>query len=225
MREVLKLPLLSGGAIWAVAAASGALNAWGWSETATGLVAALLVVLSLACEVLGVRLASVVEAQGRGTRQWVGLALLAGVVAFNAYSGHRALERVEQDRGEPRRLYLVQAGRLDAEVARLEAEVAAVPPLPRNVPAVRVRAYREVRDAELTRLRPLVEAARARRDGLVEVAAPPEGIPDGGRWAIVLLAEALKALGLWAIGAGHAARAGVNPGAALAARRWGLKAA
>lgn len=223
---------LSGAAIWALAAASATLNAWGWMMSATGLVAFVLVVLVISSEVLGIRMAIAVERSAQ-SKSWARVAvlviLLAGVSVFNAYSGKRALHQVEVERSAP---YLAAAAsRAEAQqrLDRIEADIAAVPALPANVPAARLAAYQEARNAELARLEPQRGAARAALEALPAAKAPAEPLDPIVLILVVSLIEALKVLGLWAITA--AAKPLViervqtlpNPGAALAAKRW-LKA-
>lgn len=225
-------PWLSGGAIWAITAASAALNAFGWMQSAAGVVAVLLITLVISSEVLGVRLAMAIEAIARD-RRWGRLAvasvLLIAVVAFNAYSGKRALTMIEAERQAP---YLAaQAARstAQADVARIEAAIAAVPALPANVPAQRLAAYQSARAAELARLEPQRTAAQARLDALPSVEAPAPPIAAEVLLGIVLLIEALKVLGLWAIAGGHApapaVASSVNPARDLARKRWDKAAA
>lgn len=229
-----RAPWLSGAAVWAVTAASATLNAWGWmtSTAGLGLVTLVLVVLAISSEVLGVRFALRIEAAlASGALSKVGVAgvLMCGAVAFNCYSGHRALEMVEQARSAPYRAY--EAARADAQ-ARLDeikAELAAIPSLPDNVPASRLREYRATRDAELARLQPQRAEAEAALDAIAIVEAPPPSIPSGAKWAILILVEALKALALWAVSDAKPKRARPaevisNPAAELARRRWAAKA-
>jgi hypothetical protein len=224
-------PWLSGGAIWAITAASAILNAWGWQQSATGLVAGLLVTLVISSEILGVRLAMAVEAIARD-RRWgrmaVTVALLAGVVAFNAYSGKAALHLVEAERLAPYQAAQAERAKVQADVTRIEAAIAAVPALPANAPATRLAAYQSARSAELARLEPQRSAAQARLDALPSVEAPAPPIAAEVLLGIVLLIEALKVAGLWAIAGGHSpapAQPATNAGRDLANRRWKREAA
>lgn len=205
-RQLLAAPWLTGAAIWSIAAASGALNAWGWSVTASGLVAGLLITLSIAAEVLGVRLAFAVDRAARepGLRFFLALPLFLGVVGFNAWSGHRALVAVDAAHRAPLEAASAQEAEARAELARIEREIAAAPRVPENVPAVRVRAYAAAREAELARLEIARTAARARLAGPVGPA--PDPIDPAALWAIVALVEGLKAFGLFAV----SGRAGVT---------------
>lgn len=229
MSQSSKLPAsvaAAGVAIWAIAAASGLLNAWGWGTSAAGLVAIVLVTLVLASEVLGITLALAIEAAA-SRKAWarvtVAGVLLIGVSVFNAYSGYRALTMIEAERAAP---YLAaQAARTEAqaEVVRIEAAIAAVPDLPANVPAARLRAYQEARNAELARLEPQRAAAQQRLTTLPIVEAPPPSTPPLAVKLIVVLIELLKVAGLWAVTGktNHPpAQSAPSAASALAAIRW-----
>jgi hypothetical protein len=218
--------IAAGFAIWAIAAASGLLNAWGWWASAAGLVAVVLVTLVLASEILGITLALAIEhsvSRKAWARVVVAGVLLIGVSLFNAYSGHRALTMIETERAAP---YLAaQAARVEAqaEVNRIEAAIAAVPVLPANVPAARLRAYQETRNAELARLEPQRAAAHQRLASLPTVEAPPPATPPIVLKAIVVLIEALKVAGLWAVSQQRQptpAQTASSPASLLAQRRW-----
>lgn len=206
LRQSLSAPWLTGAAIWSIAAASGALNAWGWSVTSTGLVAGLLVTLAIASEVLGVRLAFAVERAARepGLRFFLALPLLLGVVGFNAYSGHRALSSIEAARASDAARIEAQAeerARLTRTLARIERDRAAVPPLPRAT-GWRLQAAARARSEEIERLELERAATEARLGELPQVtASPAEPLDPAAIWAIVLLAEGLKAFGLFAVSA------------------------
>lgn len=229
MSKTAKTPasvICAGVAIWAIALASGLLNAWGWWASAAGLVAVVLVTLVLASEALGITLALAIENAAR-TKAWarvtVAALLLIGVSLFNAYSGHRALTMIEAERAAP--FVAAQAARTEAqaEVDRIEAAIAAVPALPANVPAARLAAYQQARNAELARLEPQRAAAQQRLDALPVVEAPPPSIEPAVMKAIVILIELLKVAGLWAVTGGHGqtpAQASPNAAAELARKRW-----
>lgn len=233
MSKLKSLPPLSvmasAAAIVAIAGASGLLNAWGWHASAAGLVALVLVVLVVGSEVLGITLALATErawAHKARVRALVSAALLIGVSVFNAYSGHRALTMIEQERAAP---YLAaQSARTEAAavLARIEADLAAVPALPANVPASRLRAYVDARNTELARLEPQRAAAQQRLDALPVVAEPPPGIDPAVMKMIVVLIELLKVFGLWAVAEGYRAAQPhrINAGAELARARWAKRA-
>jgi len=221
---------LSGAAVWAITAASSALGAWGWSVTATGMVSVVLVTLAISSEVLGVRLALRIEDAVRA-KAWARVAVLAllmiGVVGMNAYSGKRALHMIETDRAAP--YVAAEAVRAEAarEVARIEAEIAAIPALPANVSAQRLSGYREARNAELARLEPQRAAAVARLKALPVIEAPPPAIPAEAMFLMLALIELLKAAAPWALAearrsaVAHAAPViDINAGRELARKRW-----
>lgn len=237
LRQLLSAPWLTGAAIWSIAAASGALNAWGWSITATGLVAGLLVTLAVAAEILGVRLAFAVDRASRepGPRFFLALPLFLGVVGFNAYSGHRALTAVDAAQRAPVEAAASERAAVQREIDTAEREIAALPRIPENVPAARVRAYVEARRVELARLEARQDRARSRLAALSDPHPAPAPIDDGAVWAIVVLVEGLKAFGLFAVARGSGPAVTVaparspapkhtpsspNPARDLAMRRW-----
>ncbi len=217
----------AGVAIWAIAAASGLLNAWGWGTSAAGLVAIVLVTLVLASEVLGITLALAIEtavSRKAWARVTVAGVLLIGVSLFNAFSGHRALTMIEAERAAPYIAAQAAISEAQAEVVRIEAAIAAVPTLPANVPAARLRAYQEARNAELARLEPQRAAAQQRLTTLPVVEAPPPSTPPLAFKLIVVLIELLKVAGLWAVTGkpSHppAQQSAPSAASALAAIRW-----
>jgi hypothetical protein len=217
----------AGVAIWAIAAASGLLNAWGWGTSAAGLVAIVLVTLVLASEVLGITLALAIEtavSRKAWARVTVAGVLLIGVSLFNAFSGHRALTMIEAERAAPYIAAQAAISEAQAEVVRIEAAIAAVPTLPANVPAARLRAYQEARNAELARLEPQRAAAQQRLTTLPVVEAPPPSTPPLAFKLIVVLIELLKVAGLWAVTGkpSHppAQQSAPSAASALAAARW-----
>lgn len=193
-------PWLTGGAIWALAAASAALNVWGWMATSSGLIAWVLAALVLSAEVLGLRLAEHAATQA-ADKAWlrlvVALTLFFGVVAFNAASGHRALSHYETLAAAPAIKAQTARKAAQADVERLETALAGIPALRGDIPRARLVELRAARDAELARLEPQVAAARAKLAAL-PVVAPPEQIGHAAILLMVLLIEALKAFGLFA---------------------------
>lgn len=216
IQKINSRPWLSAGTLWVLAGASATLNAWGWSQNPS-MVAIVLVALAIASEVLGLRYAEHAQ-EAFESRRWPQLLacglILAGVVGFNAYSGHRAFELVEAQRLAPysqavRELDALIAVRTDAQaqIAAIEAKIPA--PMTSEqmatMPAVRIAAAQAARDVELARLMPQLHAAQAALAALGQPVAaptePPPAMPSDTIWAIVVLLEALKALGMWAIGA------------------------
>lgn len=226
------VPWLTGTAIWTLAVASGAVNVWGWMATAQGLIAFVLAALVISSEVLGIRLAVHVAARA-AEKAWgrlaIAIALLGGVVAFNALSGHRALSHYESLAAAPAIDAEAKRDLAQAEVARLEAQVAAIPALRSDIPRVRLAELRAARDAELARLEPLLITARARLEAAPPPAAPPEPIGSTAVWLIVALIESLKAFGFVAVSckarAGSVQARQVNHAAELARKRWGMREA
>lgn len=227
-------PWLTGGAIWALAIASAALNVWGWMATSSGLIALVLAALVLSAEVLGLRLAEHAAARA-AEKAWlrlaVAVALFFGVVAFNAVSGHRALSHYETLAAAPAIEVQVAREAAEADVARLEAAIAGIPALRGDIPRTRLVELRAARDAELARLEPQVAAARAKLAALPAATQPPQQIGHTAILLMVLLIEALKALGLFATSrrapapqapAKIDAAGASTPASELARKRWRL---
>lgn len=227
LARLARLPWLSGAAIWTLTGASGALNAWGYLASFDGLLCLILVALALSAEVLGVRLAQSAErawAAGLRAKAAVGALLLAGVVGFNLVSGHRALLLADAEADAPRRAAAAERARAERLLADIRAEIAALPPLPENVPAARLRAYEAARSAAMARLGPERAAAERALAALPQPLAAAPALDERLAWALAALIEALKALALWATGAAAApaiaAPRARSAAADLANRRW-----
>lgn len=233
MQPINKAPApqwLSGAAIWGLTIASGALNVWGWVETAGGafMLAAILSAAVVASEVLGVRLALRVEAAvGDWPRFWLAIALLGGVVAFNAFSGHRALEMVEAHRVAPYEAALANRSEAETRLRAVEAQIAGLPAVGADVPAVRIAEIRGLRADDLARLEPQRSQAQAVVDALPALPARPAPVMDQlTLWLIVALIEGLKAFGLFAVNARqkrvaeNVVAVDFNPGRELVNKRW-----
>ena len=93
-----------------------------------------------------------------------------------------------------------------ASLVKIEAQLPAPVLLSANVPAERIERLTALRTAELARLEPELQAAKA---ALEAAPMPPPtlpAIPGWLGWAIVALIEALEFCGFWAIGAGRSAK-------------------
>ena len=235
MTDVLGKPWAATAAVAVVVAASGLFNAWAWSQATDGLARVVTVALAASSEVLGacllMRLAAAART-GSSMRLALGVPLLAGVIAFNGWSGHRAFELVEAERSAPARA-VAQA---EAAITKAEAALASIPAVPlidqagRPIGPARTAELGAQRAAEIARLerrRAEAEAARAALP-LPPASAAIEPTNPATLWAVVALLEALKAAGLFVIGAGQPAErrqtAQVTPldaARALARKRWG----
>jgi hypothetical protein len=197
---------LTAGALWVLAGASAALNAWGWSQVSDGFVTVVLVALVLVAEVLGIRLA-VIATQAFEARAWARGLILSGffgaAVSFNAYSGHRAFEIVES-----RRVEAADAGQADerramARVAALRGELesarAALASVPTSLPARRLEVAQAPHVSRIERLESRLDDALLKLEQLPDArkSAPP--IEPDQFTLLVLFMELLKALGLWSI--------------------------
>lgn len=224
---------LSGAAIWGLTIASGALNIWGWVETANGsyLLGGILSAAVISSEVLGVRLAQRVEAAWRDwPRFTLAMGLLGGVVAFNAYSGHRALDMVESDRVQPYREAKAARDEATARLRSVETQIAALPQADASTLSGRIAELRGLRSDDVARLEPQRIAAQRRLDALPALPAEPAApMAPLVSWLIVALIEATKAFGLFAVNARKARAASnvvsLNPGRDLVNLRWGKRSA
>ncbi len=221
-------------AVAVVVAASGLFNAWAWAAAVDGPARFVIVALVVACEILGavllMRLAGAFRS-GAWARLALGVPLLVGVIAFNAWSGHRGFELVEAARLAPIRA----AASAQADIDRVEAALAAIPAIPlsdeagRPIGPARTAELGAQRAAEIARLE------RRRAEAVVAKAALPPPPASAGiaaanpatLWGIVILIEAIKAVGLFVIGAGQPASRStpaslipMTPGQALARQRW-----
>lgn len=152
--------------------------------------------------------------------------------ALDALSGHRAVELVEAERLAPVRA-IAQA---DAMVNAANTALESVAPVPlsdeagRPIGPARTAELGAQRAAEIARLeRRRIEAVAARAALPPPPAAAAMKPADPATlWAVVVLLEALKAAGLFVVGAGQPAKrrqpAQVTPldaARALARKRWG----
>jgi len=231
-------PWASMAAVAGVVVASGALNTWAWLAATEGPARFVIVALVLACEILGaallMRMAGAFRS-GAWVRLALGVPLLAGVIAFNGWSGHRGFALIEAARLAPLRA----TDAAQAEIAKIDAALASIPFVPlsdeagRPIGPARTAELGAQRAADIARLeRRRFEAVAAR------AALPPPPASAGIAaadpltfWAIVILIETIKAVGLFVVGAGQLAErrqpAQVTPfaaGRALAQRRWGKPA-
>jgi hypothetical protein len=210
-------PWLTSAALWAAIAAWACLGVYGWLATAHGVLAGVLVGLTLACDVLAARLPVHAGLAACRWRAAVCVALALGCAAFTGLSAKRGLELAQVQGRTPFEASQAERAELHAHRQRIEAELAAVPPLTGDIPAVRLRALAEARQAELERLRGHLAGVQARIDALPRLPEPPPPLPAALVWALVGLVEGLKLLGFWALAKPAIAS---NAGATLAALRW-----
>lgn len=169
--------------------------------------------IALASEILGFNLAISIERQWRDKRRSAALACayaLAICMVVNLVSGHNAWLTFERAMFAPQ-VAAEQAeidtarARLQLELASIDSQIAAArPPIAMQAgPQGRAEA-RRVYELEVQRLAPQRAAAQARLDA-EPVAAPERHVaPDWAVWALFASIEIMKAVLLWAIGAGLA---------------------
>jgi hypothetical protein len=211
--EPWRKPWLTQAALWGVVIAWGGLGVWGWLQSASGPVVAVLVAISVCADIVGARMA--VHA-GQSACRWRTM----GCIAWTGFSGKRALALADTQRQAPYEVALAERAQAEATLARIDAAVDALPALRSDIPAVRLQALAEARAAEIARL----EARRGEAASLAErplPPPPPEPLPSAIMWVLVGLIEALKLLGFWAIAKPRQpAPPSVAAGQALAALRW-----
>ena len=230
-------PVASMLAVVVVVVASGLFNAWAWAQATDGLARFVVTALAVACEILGasllLRLAGAVRS-GAWIRIALGVPLLAGVVAFNGWSGHRGFALVEAARLAPIRA----AAAAQADIDRVDAALASIPFVPLSDEAGRPIGPARTAELGAQRAADIARLERRRFEAVAARAALPPPPASAGiaaadpltLWAIVILIEAIKITGLFVIGAGQPANrqpAQVTPfaaGRALAQRRWGKPA-
>ena len=221
-------------AVAVVVVASGLFNAWAWLAATEGPARFVIVALVLACEILGavllMRMAGAFRS-GAWVRLALGVPLLAGVIAFNAWSGHRGFELVEAERLAPIRA----AATAQADIDRVDAALAAIPAIPLSDDAGRPIGPARTAELGAQRAADLARLERRRSEAVAAKAALPPPPASAGiaaadpltLWAIVILIEAIKVAGLFVIGAGQPANRqpakviALSAGQALARRRWG----
>lgn len=207
---VLDERAIASGALWGLMGASTALNAWGWAQSAPAIVALVLIALVVASEVMGMclveRVAALFGARAAAPLRFAtGLVLFVGVLAFNAYSGHRALEAVEAQRREPYEMALSDNIAASARVRRLQQELGgargALAAIPSDIPGSRIEILQRPHLDAIERLEPELARAEAALRAATAPSEAPSPIEGGVLLAIVALIEALKALGRWTLGA------------------------
>lgn len=232
--EPWRKPWLTSAALWGVVIAWGGLGVWGWTQSAAGPVVVVLVALSVCADVIGARMAVHAGSAGSRVRTAACIILALGCVAWTGYAGKRGLEIADAQRRAPAEAVLAHRAEAKTALARIEAELAAVPAIRADIPAARLRELQAARAADLARLEPLRAAAQARLDAVPAPPPAPPALPSFALWGAVALIEALKLFGFWAIATGGPAAGTrstpsnvvpLSPGQALAARRWGLRQA
>lgn len=197
---------LTATALWTVIVAWGGLGVWGWLQTAEGPAAFILVALAVAAQIIAARMLIHAGGAGHWTRALACLALGLGCLAFTGLSGKRALDMVEARRLAPIAAAQAKHEAAAASLAKIEAQFPAPVLMSANVPAERVERLTALRTAELARLEPELQAAKAAMEA---APMPPPALPvlpGWLGWAIVALIEALEFAGFWAIGAGRSGK-------------------
>jgi len=223
--EPQRKPWFTSSAIWAAIAAWASLGISGWLASTQGVLASVLIALTLACDVLAARLP--VHA-GKAACRWravVCVVLALWCAAFTGFAAKRGIDWAQTQGRAPFEALATERAGLHAQRLRIEAELAALPALRSDIPAVRLQALAEARRGELERLRGDLAGVQGQIAALPRMAEPPPPLPKGLLWALVGLVECLKLLALWAIDRPAERRQPgqvieLNPGRALAQRRW-----
>ena len=214
---------LTAGALWTIALSWAAAGVWGWSQTAIGIIAPVLMALTIGAQIAGARMVAI-AASATMARRIALIALAIGCVCWSGYAGKRAIEQSEAQRLAPAAAYADALARV--EVA--EAALAAVPAVAltdaagRSIGPQRLAILQEARASEIARLAAERDAARA---ALPAKPVTAQAMPQALMWAVAVLIEALELLGFWAIGAGHGRKPApvYNAAQELARKRWGVK--
>ena len=214
---------LTAGALWTIALSWAAAGVWGWSQTAIGIIAPVLMALTVAAQVAGARMVAI-AATATLARRVALIALAIGCVCWSGYAGKRAIEASEAQRLAPAAAYADALARVQAA----DAALAALPPVAltdaagRPIGPQRLAILQDARAADIVRLTAERDAARAALPGKPASAEP---MPQALMWAVAVLIEALELLGFWAIGAGHGRKPApvYNAAQELARKRWGVK--
>jgi hypothetical protein len=214
---------LTAGALWTVALSWAAAGVWGWSQTSAGIIAPVLMALTVAAQVAGARMVAIAS-QATLARRVALIALALGCVCWSGYAGKRAIETSEAQRLAPVAAYADALARVEAAEAALAAvpAVALTDAAGRSIGPQRLAILQDARASEIVRLTADRDAARA---ALPAKPASADPMPQALMWAVAALIEALELLGFWAIGAGHrkAPATVYNAAQELARKRWGTK--
>lgn len=217
--EAIKLQgrWLSAAALWSIIGAWCACGVFGWLENSAGMMSVILVALTVGAQVFAARAVKNAAETESWPRRLVLVGLGAACLAFTGWSGKQGLETSENARWASYEAYSANKAKADV----IDAQIAALPMPPANVPTVRIRELAKARDAEIARLtglKPVVGEA---------VAKPAPRLPEQLAWLFVALVEALELLGFYAIGrrkadapASGANVVGFNAGRELAKKRW-----
>jgi len=223
--EPQRKPWLTQAALWGVVIAWGGLGVWGWAQSAFGPVVGVLIAISVCADIIGARMGVHAGASGSRVKAAACVALALGCIAWTGHSGKRGLELADAQRQEPYRAALAERAAAQAAVARINAAIDALPALRADIPAVRLRELQAARAAEIARLEPQRAEAQARLEAIPAPPPSPSPLPGLALWGAVALIEALKLFGFWAIDRPAERRQPgqvieLNPGRALAQRRW-----
>lgn len=214
---------LTAAALWTVALSWAAAGVWGWSQTSVGIIAPVLMALTVAAQIAGARMVAI-AASATLARRVALIALAIGCVCWSGYAGKRAIEQSEAQRLAPAAAYAEALARVEAAEAALAAvpAVALTDAAGRSIGPQRLAILQDARAADIVRLTAERDAARA---ALPAKPATAEPMPQALMWAVAILIEALELLGFWAIGAGHGRKPApvYNAAQELARKRWGVK--
>lgn len=223
--------------------ALGGLNAWGAWSTFAGAVGIAMAVVSVLAEYLGATLSMDAEKAGVDKR-WDRAVVCGLLVAFvfaplNVWGTHRAYEAavlpsLEKVRLERQAVIDAERNHMRDELARLDRRIderqAKIDAIPTDIYGSRISTLQAPQLELLRQLNVERSGVQARFDAQKLVAdrpAPP--LEDWLIWTGGIMLELAKVIGLWAVGAGAAARQRGdtvfrgNAGQELARRRW-LKA-
>ena len=104
---------LTAGALWTIALSWAAAGVWGWSQTAIGIIAPVLMALTVAAQIAGARMVAIAS-QATLARRIALIALAIGCVCWSGYAGKRAIEASEAQRLAPAAAYADALARVQA---------------------------------------------------------------------------------------------------------------
>lgn len=192
---------LSALALWAIIGAWGACGVYGWINAADGAMRWICIALNVGCAVFAAR---AVKNSAASAHPILLMALGAACLMFDGWSGAQGLSVSEGVRWAPYEIYAAAK----AEVSALDAQIAAVRPVPLSDEAGRVigpQRFRELgaqRQAEIARLQGLRDAIK-----IVPVAQPSAKMPWYLELAVATLVALLELLGFATIASSKTAPA------------------
>lgn len=199
IQRAWQTPWLTWIAVWSVIIAWGSLGVWGWTQTASDGLSALLVALTIGSIIFSARAFSN-AARAPTLPQMFSCGLLGlACLAFNGFSGERGLEANDSRRLAPYEAALVALHTAQADVNEAKVAIAKVPPLRSDIPYRRLEVFQAAREAELAPLRTQLAVAEVKLGSVAFPAKPAAALSGDVRKAITGLAMMIEAIGFWSV--------------------------